>query len=196
MGASAAGWLDAAFSGFDAWGLRALHALRLSAAGDALLGLSHILALLGRGGVFLILAGLALCCRRPTRRTGAGMLLAVALGFVAANLILKPLVCRARPCADAAGVFHRWWLQAGAAAASGSSFPSGHTTAAMAAATAAFRLGGPKKRWLVFLFPLLMALSRCYLMVHYPSDVLAGLLTGFLAGALAASRCAGRDDLF
>ena len=69
---------------------------------------------------------------------------------------------------------------------SDASFPSGHTTAAMAATAALFFLLKRPWRWWLWLFPVLMGLSRLYLVVHYPTDVLAGALVGLAAGYAAA----------
>ena len=195
MESAAAMWLDSAFAEFDQAILGAIHQVQGSGA-DVVLGpLAEILALIGKGGIGLILLGAVLLCFRRTRRYGAGVLAALAIGALLTNVILKPLVARSRPYADELGVLHQWWMEAGAAMESDRSFPSGHTTAAMAAMTAVFFLGDRRQTWAVFFLPLAMALSRLYLVVHYPTDVLAGLIVGFLAGALAAwlvRRCQDR----
>lgn len=180
-------WLDSALAGFDTAILRAVHAIQQSPA-DVVLGpLSRLLALLGKRGVIPILLGLALLCRQRTRRCGAGVLLALGFGALCTNVILKPLVARARPYDQVGTELYQWWLAAGGATESDLSFPSGHVTAAMAAMTAIFFLGGQHRHtWPAFLFAGAMAFSRMYLMVHYPTDVLAGLLVGLGAGTLAA----------
>jgi len=189
MPSSFALWLDSACSGFDYAILDAVHRLQQSGA-DAVLGpLSRFFSLLGRGGAALILLGLLLLAFRRTRRCGAAVLLALAAGAFLTNVLLKPLVARPRPYADTAGALYRWWREAGASFERDLSFPSGHATAAMAAMSALFFLERRAKRarWL-YLFPaLVMGFSRLYLVVHYPTDVLAGLLTGLLAGAFAAA---------
>ena len=139
-------------------------------------------------GELWILLGLVLLCFRRTRKAGAGVLVAVALGAVVTNLTIKPLLMRPRPCdvnAAVAMIVPR---------PSGSSFPSGHTTAAFAAAAAlwfARRPTAPAGLVVgVTVAAVLMGLSRMYCYVHYPTDVLAGAIVGTLAG-LAAARLMG-----
>ncbi len=179
-------WLDTAFASFDERILGVVHQIQQSGA-DALLGpLSRLFALIGRGGIALILMGLLLFVLPRTRRLGAGLLLALALGALCTNLLIKPLVARERPYADEARLIRQWWLEAGAVVERDYSFPSGHTTAMTAAMGALFLLGDKRKRWLWLLFALFMPFSRLYLVVHYPTDVLAGFLTGAAAAILAA----------
>ena len=135
-------------------------------------------------GELWILLGLALLCFRRTRKAGAGVLVAVALGAVVTNLTIKPLLMRPRPCdvnAAVAMIVPR---------PSGSSFPSGHTTAAFAAAAAlwfARRPTAPAGLIAgVTVAAALMGISRMYCYVHYPTDVLAGIVVGTLAGLAAA----------
>ena len=64
------------------------------------------------------------------------------------------------------------------------SFPSGHTNAAFAAMVPLFILGDKRKSWLALVFGVLMGISRIYLVVHYPTDVIGGLITGTLAGMI------------
>lgn len=62
------------------------------------------------------------------------------------------------------------------------SFPSGHTAASFASVTALY-LAGEKKLWKpALVLACLIAVSRLYLYVHYPTDVLGGMVFGILAG--------------
>ncbi len=130
---------------------------------------------LGDGGAVWIALTAALLIFRRSRRYGAMLALSLMMGAFVCNAVLKPLVARARPFE--AGGFSGLLI----AAPEDFSFPSGHTTAAFAAA-AVFLLAGIRGRWAVLVLAALISFSRLYLYVHYPTDVLAGVLLGFLAG--------------
>ena len=128
---------------------------------------------LGNTGLVWIALSLLLLLFRRTRKTGVLALLAMLLGFVCCNLTLKPLVARLRPWLVVEG------LQALVAEHDPHSFPSGHSCAAFAAACVWCR--GLSRRWLqiaVIAAAALMAFSRLYVGVHFPSDVLVGVLLG------------------
>lgn len=138
---------------------------------------------LGNAGLVWIVLSLVLLCRKSTRKAGVTGLLALALGFLCTNVVLKNLVGRTRPWLDVPGLIPL--IEEG----DPNSFPSGHTTAALAAA-AAWAKNLPRK-WMGALAVgagVCMGLSRLYVGVHYPSDVLAGALVGsacaWLAGCL------------
>lgn len=57
------------------------------------------------------------------------------------------------------------------------SFPSGHTSTSTAMA---YLLSREYKKWIFMLIPIVVAFTRLYIGVHYPSDVLGGFLLGFL----------------
>lgn len=135
-------------------------------------------------GQLWIILGIVLLFFRRTRKAGVGVLVAVVLGAVVTNLTVKPLLMRPRPCdvnPAVAMIIPR---------PDGSSFPSGHTTAAFAAAAALWFARDPKApAGLVVgvtVAAVLMGLSRMYCYVHYPTDVLAGAIVGTLAGLAAA----------
>lgn len=181
---AAAAWLNQAFAPYDHAILWSLHQLAVLTQG-ALTPFFRIVSLLADHGLVPLLLGLALMAFRRTRQAGCCVFLGVFLGALATNALLKDLVARPRPFADPTGQYWQWWRCVGMPHAGGLSFPSGHTTATTAAMTALFLCGKGKKRYLALLLPLMMGMSRNYLMVHYPSDVLAGLVVG-MAGGLAA----------
>ena len=66
------------------------------------------------------------------------------------------------------------------------SFPSGHTAASFTAVTALY-CAGEKKLWKISLvLAVLIAFSRLYLYVHYPTDILGGILVGLLCGYIGS----------
>jgi len=101
--------------------------------------------------------------------------IAVAFGLSSvASAVVKVLVGRARPAFDPA-----------IALPASDSFPSGHATTAFGAAVATAILV-PRLRVPALVLAALVALSRVYLGVHFPLDVLAGALLGSLVGAAVA----------
>ena len=83
--------------------------------------------------------------------------------------------------------YWKWYIGAGALSESDYSFPSGHTTGAFEVATALFLCFKSEKKKIAYLFPVIALCtmgSRVYLMVHYATDVLAGLVVGIVAGVL------------
>lgn len=183
-------WLNASFAPFDASMLGALHALA-EATGFTLTPLFGLVSLLGEKGACFFALAFALMAFKRTRRIGAVMLVAICLGALVTNVVLKDLVARPRPF-ESSALYLEWWRLAGAAPEDGFSFPSGHMTAA-SAAMFAFMLARPGWKAVLTgsLVMLLMGASRCYLLAHYPSDVLTALLVGALS-ALAAWLVVGR----
>lgn len=146
-----------------------------SGVGDVLMTL---ITTLGNGGAIWVALGLVLCLYRKTRRWGVAVLLALVIQVVLSSGILKPFVGRIRPCDINATV------PLLIAHPTDFSFPSGHTGAAFA--TVAALAFGRCKGWLAAgVLAVLMAFSRLYLYVHFPTDVLAGAMLGILCGWLA-----------
>lgn len=182
---AAAQWLNTAFAGFDMSVTAAVHKL-YEFGGPVLTPLMKLISLLGKDGIFLIFLSLAFMVFRPTRRFGTAMLLGVSIGAIFTNLFIKVAVARPRPYADPNGFYYPLWDLMGRATESDKSFPSGHTTAAFASTVPVFLIGKKRWSWAALLFAFLMGLSRIYLVVHYPSDVIGGLIVGTVAGCLAA----------
>ncbi len=176
-------WLNTVFAEFDAEITLLVHRLYESF-GNWLTPVMEFISLLGKGGIFLIILSLVLLILRPARRYGTAMAIGLAIGAILVNLWLKVVIARPRPYADEAGIYYPLWLLLGSHTESDFSFPSGHTNATAAAMIPVFLLGKKSWSWLALLFCLLMGLSRIYLVVHYPTDVLGGLLTGAFSGII------------
>lgn len=177
-------WINQTFAAFDTGITTAVHKL-YDLAGGFFTPFFELVSLFGKAGIFLILLSLALLIYKPTRRFGTAMLLGVTIGSIFTNLCLKVFIARPRPYADESSLFHQLWLLVGQNIESDKSFPSGHTTAAFATMTPAFILGKPRVKWAAVIFAVLMGIARIYLVVHYPSDVLAGMIVGIFAGCIA-----------
>ena len=174
-------WLDTACHGFDYTVLSAIHSFAL-AAGDVMTYLMRAITALADHGYGMIALGLILFLFKRTRKLGLAALFAIGVGALITNVTLKPLVFRARPYTHEE--YAVMWEKVLGLVESERSFPSGHTTAATAAMMGIFLAANNKKRWWpVLLFPFLMGFTRLYFVVHYPTDVLGGLVAGAL-GAL------------
>ena len=177
-------WINAVFFEMDYAILGFYHDLAQTAFGRVLAPILNAITLTGWKGAFLILVSLALIIFRKTRRTGLCTLLALLIGAIFTNVIVKNAVARPRPY-NFDSVLRSWWIYVGSHMESDLSFPSGHMTAACGF-TSAFVLSRGKK-WLpvALLYIILMGVSRNFLIVHYPSDVLGGFLFGTCAGVIS-----------
>lgn len=131
---------------------------------------------LGNGGVLWIGVGILLLISKRHRKTGILMLAALAAEVVLCNGILKPLVARERPFDLNSTV------QLIISRPTDDSFPSGHTGASFAAA-AMLWLRKEKGRYAATILASLIAFSRMYLYVHYPTDILGGIVIGSISAA-------------
>ena len=180
---AAAMWLNTTFDVMDRTVTQAVHGLYESA-GGFFSPFMEIVSLLGKGGAFLIFLSICLIFFKRTRRFGTAMLLGLAIGALFTNLFIKVVIARPRPYADENGFYRPLWELLGSHTESDKSFPSGHTTAAFAAMVPVWLLGNRKISWTALIFSFLMGLSCISLVVHYPSDVLGGLLIGTIAGCI------------
>ena len=138
--------------------------------------LMPIITVLGDAGIFWIAAAVLLMCFSKYRKAGMSMGVALLIGVVLCNMILKPLVGRIRPYDYQLQHFGRT-IQLLVATPHDFSFPSGHTIASFEAAVA-LTLYHKKLGAAALVLAVLIAFSRMYLYVHYPTDVLASVILG------------------
>lgn len=115
--------------------------------------------------------------------SGRDILAGLAIGVLAGNVCLKNLIARPRPC----------WLDDSVfmliSVPTDYSFPSGHTLASAIGATVLTKTNR-KFGWAAIPAAIIIAFSRLYLFVHFPSDILAGAVLGVAIGE-AVYRAAG-----
>lgn len=159
------------------------------------------ISLFGEWGAFWIAMAAVLLLFRKTRKTGWSMAAALTLGLIVCNIILKSLIARDRPFLfyteeRMAGLdlpqLKNWtpvtqeqllWLFSSDLHRS---FPSGHTFACFEAATVLMI----RNKWAgipAMILAFLVAFSRLYLYVHYPTDVIFSMFAGILLGLLGCA---------
>ena len=135
---------------------------------------------LGDEGYLWIAMGVVLLFFKKTRPIGFTVLISLLFDFLTINVVLKGLVARPRPF-----VVNELIKPLVGGVSPYRSFPSGHSGGSFAAMFALYRWV-PKKIGVSALFlAALVALSRLYVGVHYPTDILGGFIIGFVCSALA-----------
>ena len=142
-----------------------------------------VITILGDAGIFWIAVSIVFLLIPKYRKAGLSMGIALLMGLVICNLTLKPLCARIRPYD-----FYGQSMQLLVATPHDFSFPSGHPIASVEAATALAihnkKLGIP-----ALILAGLIAFSRLYLYVHYPTDVIVsiglGIAFAFISSWLA-----------
>ncbi len=138
--------------------------------------LMPLITVLGDAGIFWIAVAVVLLFIPKQRKAGLSMGIALLIGLVVCNMILKPWVGRIRPY-DYQLIHFGKTIELLIATPHDFSFPSGHTIASFEAAVALTvhnrKLGIP-----AMILAVLIAFSRMYLYVHYPTDVLASVILG------------------
>lgn len=132
---------------------------------------------LGNAGIFWIALGIALFLFHRTRVCGACVLACLAVDALIGEVVLKNLICRERPC------IQQPITDMLLAIPTSYSFPSGHSASSFTAATAIF-LNYKKAGIAAYILAALIAFSRLYCYVHFPTDVLGGVILGICVAAI------------
>lgn len=133
------------------------------------------------GAAVIAVAVILLLCRK-TRSAGACMAVGIVLNVLIVNVLLKTVIDRPRPWTEMAELID-FYERFSVRMPTDSSFPSGHSAICFCCAVALTL----KYRWKAFpalVIAACVAVSRIYLCVHYPSDVLGGALIGSVCGAV------------
>ena len=141
-----------------------------------------VITVLGDAGIFWIAVAVLFIFTRKYRKTGIGMIIALMMGLVICNICLKPTIARIRPYdfkEEYLGVVVNLLIDKQHDFA----FPSGHTIASFEAAVVIL-LGSKKLGIPAMILACLIAFSRLYLYVHYPTDVLVAIVLGIAFGFL------------
>lgn len=132
---------------------------------------------IGEAGICWIVLSVILVLFKKTRKCGFTMMAAMAVTFLVGNVFLKNLIARPRPCEVDTSVNLLIPFP------SEYSFPSGHTSNGFTAAVTIF-LYYRRSGIAALMVASVIAFSRMYLFVHYPSDILGGILLGTLDACL------------
>lgn len=143
-------------------------------------------------GWFFILIAVIMLIFPKSRRTGATLGLALLIGVITCSVFLKPMVFRPRPCWEEIAIKYGA-LKWGVPGTDGSllitvpkdgSWPSGHTAAAFEGAIVLMTY---KKRYGIpaLVFAVIVAFSRMYEYVHYPTDIIGGLLVAAVSSTIS-----------
>ena len=133
--------------------------------------LMPIISFFSDAGWLWIAIAVAMLFMKKYRRYGVALSIGLVLCLLIGNLGLKPLIARPRPYDAYSGI------ELIIEKLSDFSFPSGHTYSAFCGATVLFYMN-KKIGYGAFALAVLTAFSRLYLFVHYPTDVLAGIVMG------------------
>lgn len=172
------------FSSLDYNVAKLMNRVAKSRVGNVVTFIMEAISLITENGILFFLIAIIMMLFAKTRKAGVLMFVSLAIGVVFTNMVLKGSIMRWRPF-ETNTIYYEFWKDVGCPGESGYSFPSGHTTAVMAAAVAFFISFKKKYSWLGILAVLAVGISRVYLMAHYTSDVIGGVLVGGVSGILA-----------
>lgn len=180
--------LDKAFYGFDIAVFKFFAAMECS----FLTTLAKVFTTFGDENfvIPMVIVGIVLMLFKKTRKYGFALVFAIIAGTLLTNVVVKPMALRIRPYNTLQDIefYRNAYFAVGGLSEADYSFPSGHTTAAFELAVSmflVFRSEGKKKiSWIFPALALCTMGSRVYLMVHYATDVIGGLIVGTVAGII------------
>lgn len=141
--------------------------------------LMTIITTLGNGGIIWIAVGIFFLLQKnpKKKRLASTIFIALIIFAIIGLVVLKPIIARPRPC---------WVVDVNLLISNPKdySFPSGHTGSSFAATTVIYNYN---KKWGIYagIFASVIAFSRLYHFVHYPTDILGGLILGIACGVAA-----------
>lgn len=145
---------------------------------EALNGFWKAVTFLGNAGWFWVVLGLVLLILRKTRKVGVTALLSVFVCFLITNVVLKNWIARPRPYVTVSAIYPL------IPKPMEYSFPSGHACVSFASAFIYYRMVPKKYGIFAIVLASLIAFSRLYLGVHYPGDILGGILVAWIGSTL------------
>lgn len=137
------------------------------------------ITMLGNAGILSILVCIFLLLYKKTRKVGITASLSLLLEFIIVNLTVKKIVGRTRPYVVNEAIQYITQRP------SDHSFPSGHTGCSFAVASVLLFMMPKKVGIPAIIVASLIAFSRLYVGVHYPTDILGGFFIGMLTGFIA-----------
>lgn len=183
--------LDKFFYGFD----KAVYLFFWKFQNAVTIAIANVCQYLGNTVAFIayFAVSLFLCVPKKTKKYGVAMVVAYLVALLLVNVLIKPGAARQRPYitlkeTEFWDTYQIHWVNAGENLEDDLSFPSGHTSlnfSVFTALTAVLLKVRKKKAWiLLMLIPIVIGSTRIIRCVHYPSDVLGGMIIGIGAGLI------------
>ncbi len=159
--------------GTEAAELKILDWIQTNMQSDIMDGLMVKITTLGNAGFIWICVALLLIAIPKYRKDGYRLALGLIIGLILGIWLMKNAIARLRPCTI------NTMVNLLISRPSDYSFPSGHTIASFVSVFFLFKA----RKWMGWaaLFPAIMiAFSRMYLYVHFPSDILGGIVFAYI----------------